>query len=354
MARQAGWSPKDISENALRRRRRYITSTLITMVAGAFLAGVFHTLFLASGRVAQMRHHAGYDAGNQIEVNKHIQAAGEFVDAATRAKDNVSVYNVAAAEGLLPDTDWKSLAEKVSVPAGSFIMGTSRPEADIQDQPQHAVDVKAFRIDKYPVTNAQYALFIAEVAHKAPSSWPRGAIPQGFKLHPVVNVYWQDAMDYCAWSGGSLPTEAQWEKAARGTDGRRWPWGNRMSPKLLNTYNNVGTTSPVFAHMDNVSPYGAIDMAGNVSEWVANDFAPYPGSTAPTSMFIAKQDKEFGTIEHYKAIRGGSWKSDPFSTATYHRNYAMRGDASDFIGFRCVYPANNKMNGKGVAHAQAH
>lgn len=354
MARQIGWDAKKISEGALVRRRRFVSTVLITCVAGAFLGGVFHTLFLAKGRVAQMRHHAGYDASSQSEVTQHIQAAGEFVDTATRMKDNVSVYNVAAAEGLLKDKVWGRLAKKVSVPAGPFLMGTNRPESDTQDRPQHTVYVKAFRIDKYPVTNAQYALFIAEVAHRAPSSWPNGAIPVGYRLHPVVSVYWQDAMDYCTWAGGTLPTESQWEKAARGTDGRRWPWGNRMSPKMLNTYNNVGTTSPVFAHMNNASPYGAVDMAGNVSEWVKNDFVPYPGSTAPTSMFIAKQDKALGIVEHYKAIRGGSWKSDPFSTATYHRNYAMRGDASDFLGFRCAYPANKNANDREVAHAQAH
>jgi iron(II)-dependent oxidoreductase len=126
-----------------------------------------------------------------------------------------------------------------------------------------------------------------------------------------------------------------------------------MSPKLLNTYNTIGSTSSVFAHQTNASPYGAVDMAGNVSEWVINDFTPYPGSSAPTSMFIAKQDKELGTVEHYKAIRGGSWKSDPFSTTTYHRNYAMEGDASDFIGFRCVYPAAGAKT-KETVHAKAH
>jgi formylglycine-generating enzyme required for sulfatase activity len=354
MARQIGWDAQKISEGALIRRRRFISTVLITCVAGAFLAGVFHTLFLAKGRVGQMRVHAGYDAMSQSEVTQHIQAAGEFVDAAHRRTDNVSVYNVEAAASLVKDNIWQQLAQKVSVPAGPFLMGSSLPESDTQDKPEHTATVKAFRIDKFPVTNAQYALFIAEVAHMAPSSWPNGAIPVGYKLHPVVNVYWQDAMDYCTWAGGTLPTEAQWEKAARGTDGRRWPWGNRMSPKMLNTYNSVGSTSSVFAHMNNASPYGAVDMAGNVDEWVENDFVPYPGSSAPTSMFIAKQDKELGTVEHYKAIRGGSWKSDPFSTTTYHRNYAMRGDASDFIGFRCVYPAQASAKEKEIAHAKTH
>jgi gamma-glutamyl hercynylcysteine S-oxide synthase len=357
MARQVGWDFKGIKGAALLRRKRFIASTLITCVAGAFLGGVFHTIFLAKGRVEQMRHHAGYDAQSKSEVTNHIQAAGEFTNEATRLsmKDNVSVYNVAAAQGLLTDKVWERLAKRVNVPAGNFLMGTNRPESDIQDQPQHTVYVKAFRIDKFPVTNAQYALFIAEVAHRAPSSWVNGAIPVGYRVHPVTNVYWQDAVDYCTWAGGSLPTEAQWEKAARGTDGRRWPWGNRMSPTMLNTYNTVGSTSSVFAHTKNASPYGAVDMAGNVAEWTRNDFKPYPGSTAPTSMFIAKARKGVGIVEHYKAIRGGSWMSDPFSTATYHRNYAHRGDATNFIGFRCVYPAKNtNANSREIAHAQTH
>jgi len=342
MAVKAQWDSKKIDPKSRERRRRLWMATLVTCVAGAFLGGVFHTLFLAKGRVGEMQAHSTYDAKAPSEVAKHVQAAGEFIDAATRGQ-NVSIYSVAGAEGLLSDALWKQLGQRVEVPAGPFIMGTDRPESDIQDRPRHTVTTGAYRINKFPVTNAQYALFVAETGHKAPTSWKDGAIPKGFNLHPVTNVDWQDATDYCVWSdkGGALPTEAQWEKAARGTDGRRWPWGDRMSPKMLNTYNNYGRTTSVLKHMDGASPYGAVDMAGNVSEWVKNDFKPYPGSSAPASMFIPKDTEgSYKTLEHYKALRGGSWKSDPFSTATYHRNYAMAGDASDFIGFRCAFPAN--------------
>ncbi|HKJ83258.1 MAG TPA: SUMF1/EgtB/PvdO family nonheme iron enzyme [Mariprofundaceae bacterium] len=341
MTGKPGWdSKRNLSDEARSKRKRLLTATLVTCVAGAFLGGVFHTLFLARGRVAQMQAHSTYDAKKPDEVAKHVQAAGEYLDAITRKQGGVSTYTVASAEALLRDDLWKRLAKKVTVPAGNFIMGTDRPESDIQDRPRHKVYVKAFKIDKYPITNAQYALFVAETGHKAPSSWKQGSIPKGEELRPVTNVFWQDAMDFCTWSdGGTLPTEAQWEKAARGTDARRWPWGNRMTPKLLNTYNNYGRPTSVFTHMKGASPYGAIDMAGNVSEWVKNDFKPYQGSSAPSSMFIPKGDHgAYITSEHYKALRGGSWKSDPFSTTTYHRNYAMAGDSSDFIGFRCAYP----------------
>ncbi len=321
---------------ARKRRRHMLLITLTTCVAGAFLGGAVHTIWLAAGRVDQMRHHSTYDATSSDEVAKHLQAAGEFLDDTTR-NTGVATYTVARAESLLRDDLWQKLAEQVAIPAGSFLMGTSRADSDEQDGPQHTETTAAYSIDKYPVTNAQYAMFVAETAHKAPSHWKGGVIPKGFELHPVVMVTWQDASDYCTWAGKRLPTEAEWEKAARGTDGRRWPWGNRMDPKLLNTYNTRGTTSSVLAHSKGASPYGVIDMAGNVSEWTADDFKPYKGSQAPASMFLVDQSGGgYGAAEHYKPLRGGSWKSDPFSTATYHRSYALYGDASNFIGFRCA------------------
>jgi len=325
----------DRSPIARKRRRHVLLITLTTCIAGAFLGGAIHTIWLAAGRVDQMRHHSTYDATSKAEVAKHLQAAGEFLDDTTR-NTGVATYTVARAESLLRDDLWQQLAEQVAVPAGSFIMGTDRADSDEQDGPKHTAATGAYRIDKFPVTNAQYAMFVAETAHKAPSHWKGGVIPKGFELHPVVMVTWQDASDYCTWAGKRLPSEEEWEKAARGTDGRRWPWGNRMDPKLLNTYNTRGTTSSVLAHMKGASPYGVIDMAGNVSEWTAGDFKPYKGSQAPTSMFLADQSGGYGAAEHYKTLRGGSWKSDPFSTATYHRSYALYGDASNYVGFRCA------------------
>ena len=345
---------KDTSPLARKRRKHLILVTLTACVAGAFLGGAIHTLWLAAGRVDQMRHHATYDANSPNEVSKHVQAAGEFFDATTR-NSGVSIYTIARVESLVKDDVWKRLAGQVSVPSGIFMMGTNRPESDLQDRPRHTSRTNAFSIDKFPVTNAQYAMFTTETAHKVPSYWKNGVIPKGFALHPVVLVTWQDAANYCTWVGKHLPTEAEWEKAARGTDGRRWPWGNHMNPEMLNTYNTRGTTTSVFAHMDGASPYGAVDMAGNVSEWTADDFKPYKGSQAPTSMFLIDQSaSKYGAAEHYKVIRGGSWKSDPFSTSTYHRSYAMYGDASNFIGFRCAIPKSVKKSATEHKYAQHH
>ncbi len=335
---------KDTSPLARKRRRHLLMATLTTCVAGAFLGGAVHTLWLAAGRIDQMQHHSSYDATSPKEVANHVLAAGQFMNATTR-NTGVPTYTLAGSESLLRDKVWQRLAKMVSVPAGPFMMGTNRVQSDEQDGPRHMASTGAFKIDKFPVTNAQYAMFSVETAHKVPSYWKDGVIPKGFKLHPVVLVTWQDASDYCTWHNQRLPTEAEWEKAARGTDGRRWPWGNHMDPSKLNTYNTRGSTTSVFAHMTGASPYGAVDMAGNAAEWTANDFKPYKGSHAPTSMFLVDQgNRASGAAEHYKPLRGGSWKSDPFSTSTYHRSYALYGDASDFIGFRCASSKKNKGN----------
>src|SRR5690606_10204787 len=208
----------------------------------------------------------------------------------------------------------------------------------------------ALPIYKYPVTNAQYARFVAETGHRVPLHWKGGKMPEGRALHPVVMVSWFDAARYAEWAGKRLPTEAEWERAARGSDGWRWPWGDRMDPTRLNTYYQVGSTSDVTVFASGASPEGVMDLAGNVSEWVVDDFLPYPGSDAPVTLFEAKvpsmpqspADRSMGvadfisTEDRYKVLRGGSWKSDPFSTSGYHRNFALPNMASDFFGFRCA------------------
>jgi formylglycine-generating enzyme required for sulfatase activity len=351
------FAPPSPQERA--RRTRFVQATLITCVALLMIGGSLHVVLLGSIRMDEMRDKATY---NLREEQSHLRAAGEDIvlhqrneklKRATAEAQPVAIgYTLEEADALLTKPQWDELDSTVLVPAGAFQMGTDYKLADPQDQPQHAVALPAYRIDKYLVTNAQYARFVAATAHRPPSTWKGGLIPEGKLLDPVTLVSWFDAQAYARWAGKRLPTEAEWEKAARGTDARRWPWGNAMDPKRLNTYYNVGSATKVDAYANGVSPYGVFDMAGNVAEWIDDDFLPYQGTSAAADLFQGKVARALSTEDramklsdqvpvkgHYKVLRGGSWKSDPFSTATYHRSYAWPNYASDFFGFRCAQDA---------------
>ncbi|HTN93742.1 MAG TPA: formylglycine-generating enzyme family protein [Gallionella sp.] len=331
------------------RRKRFLSATVITCIALVVIGGSLHVVRLGSIRMGEMRELATY---NLKEESAHIRAAGEDIaihEQNEERKNRSSGYTVAEAEALLTKEQWQELDSMVLIPAGKFLMGTDSKKADAPSHPQHTVYLKAFLIDKYPVTNAQYARFIAATGHRPPSSWKDGKILKGTLLQPVTMVNWYDAVAYAKWAGKRLPTEAEWEKAARGTDGRRWPWGNEMDPARLNTYYNVGAATSVTTYSNGVSPYGAFDMAGNVDEWVEDDFLPYKGTDAPADVFQGKvarvlnaQDQAMKLSDMvpvnrlYKVLRGGSWKGDPFSTASYHRDYSWPNYASDFYGFRCA------------------
>ncbi len=334
------------------RRKRFLSATVITCIGLVVIGGSLHVVKLGSIRMGEMRALATY---NLKEESARIRAAGEDIAIHERneeLKNQSASYTVAEAEALLTKEQWQELDSTVLIPAGKFLMGTDLKNADAASHPQHVVYLKAYRIDKYLVTNAQYARFIAATGHRPPSDWKNGKLQQGVLLYPVTLVNWYDASSYAKWAGKRLPTEAEWEKAARGTDGRRWPWGNEMDPARLNTYYNVGSATDVTKYSNGVSPYGVFDMAGNVDEWVEDDFLPYKGTDAPADVFQGKvarvlnaQDQAMKLSDmvpvnrQYKVLRGGSWKGDPFSTASYHRDYSWPNYASDFFGFRCASDA---------------
>jgi iron(II)-dependent oxidoreductase len=330
------------------KRRRFLSATIITCIALVVIGGSLHVVKLGSMRMGEMRAMATYDLK---EESSRIRAAGEdiAIHEENEKRKNQMGYSVAEAEALLTKEQWQELDAMVVIPDGKFLMGTNLQSADAASHPQHAVNLHGYRIDRYLVTKAQYARFVAATGHRPPLDWKDGKIPQGELLYPVSMVNWYDAAAYAKWAGKRLPTEAEWEKAARGTDGRRWPWGNEMDPARLNTYYNVGSASNVTAYPNGVSPYGLYDMAGNVDEWVQDDFLPYKGTDAAPDVFQGKvarvldpQDRSLKLSDlvpvkrQYKVLRGGSWKGDPFSTAAYHRDYSWPNYASDFYGFRCA------------------
>jgi len=343
-------TPTPLTKEQRYIRKRYIGATFVTCIVLSLVGGTIHVLELGSNRMHDMRAKAGIDLDNERD---HIRAAGEElfrqVDFEFSGMEHVS-YTVTEADALLSPEEWADVNQMVVIPAGEFLMGTDRKKSNAHNRPQILTYTDGYKIDKYAVTNAQYARFVAATSYRPPLNWKDGTIPEGEETHPVTMVSWSNARDYAEWAGKRLPSEAEWEKAARGEDGRRWPWGDNMDPERLNTYYNVGGTTVYNAYPEGASVYGVMDMAGNVNEWTADDFLAYEGSTAASGLFMArrvaapksglakatKMAEITQTEERYKVLRGGSWKSDPFSTATYHRNYAWPQYASDFFGFRCV------------------
>ena len=331
----ASYRPSALPERERQQRRRLLSMTLLTCLVLALIGGTIHVVMLGKLRLGDMRRMATYDLK---EESARVRAAGE--DLVLQRKHETEgtsgqIYSVVEAQRLVSREQWEDLDRMVAIPAGPFLMGTDLDRADEQDKPSHAVTLPAFYLDKYLVTNAQYARFVASTQRRAPLNWKDGRIPQGELLRPVTMVTWNDAADYCSWDHRRLPQEAEYEKAGRGTDGRRWPWGDQMDPKRLNTYYNVGSSSDVTAYPSGASIYGAYDLSGNVAEWTVDDLRPYEGSKAPQNL-PSGAAAQFGS---YKVLRGGSWKGDPFSTSLYHRNFDLPNHATDFYGFRCASSA---------------
>jgi len=243
----------------------------------------------------------------------------------------------------------KDSSVMVYVPAGEFLMGSEGdPDADDDEQPQHTVYLDAFWIDRTEVTNAQYRRCVESGTCRAPTTcnWGEPTYSDPSKRdHPVVCVSWQGAEDYCAWAGKSLPTEAQWEKAARGTDGRIHPWGNEFDCHRANLDDETEiddyvvpggegcdgfpSTAPVGSFPDGASPYGALDMAGNVWEWVADW---YDGSYYGRS---PKRNPTGPDSGEFRALRGGSWTYTRFGARCATRRGGYPVSRNELHGFRC-------------------
>jgi formylglycine-generating enzyme required for sulfatase activity len=233
--------------------------------------------------------------------------------------------------------------EFVCIPAGEFWMGSDKKKdsgAYKDELPQHRVELSEYWMAKTPVTNAQYQSFVQASGHKAPQHW-RSGIPQGKESHPVVYVSWEDAAAFCRWvsqvSGQKIlmPSEAQWEKAARGTDGRIYPWGNAApDANRCNFEMNVKDTTPVGkCSPQGDSPYGCVDMAGNVWEWCADWFDGKEYSRRAKSQSRDPQGLASG---EYRVLRGGSWNYSGYSLRAASRDWAGPSARNNYIGFRCA------------------
>jgi formylglycine-generating enzyme required for sulfatase activity len=221
-------------------------------------------------------------------------------------------------------------AEMVLVPAGEFLMGSNDGAYD--EKPPHRVYLDAFSIDKYETTNALYKRFMDATGRPAPSYWSDGNFNGASQ--PVVGVSWGDADAYCRWAGKRLPTEAEWEKVARGTDGRKYPWGEQWDATRANAENRLGKTVPVGSHASGASPYGAQDMAGNAWEWVADWYGSTYYRNSPERN---PEGPDSGTS---RVLRGGSWLNYPRSLRSAFRLYFTPDFRSHYLGFRCARGAS--------------
>jgi formylglycine-generating enzyme required for sulfatase activity len=228
----------------------------------------------------------------------------------------------------------------VLIAGGTLIMGCD--EGSAKHQPEHTAHVEAFYIDRFPVTNQEYKRFIDDTEHPVPFyevswcdtqgyNWNPDArtFPEGKADHPVVLVTWQDALAYARWAGKRLPSEAEWEKTVRGTEGRLWPWGNKTGAARSNTSEaGRGETTPVQQYVpDGDSPEGVADLIGNVWEWTSSLFRAYP--------YDADDGREALDANGWRVLRGGSWINDLYSARGYTR---LDGDFILFnnVGFRCA------------------
>ena len=295
----------------------------------------------------------GRDTGGSAEVGMTIipadlpeVSAEKAVKSRVPTQDIIQLKQQRRSPEAPPYKNPKDGYEMILIPRGVAIFGTGaddpyfKESSTDREKPQFKADIPEFYIGIYCVTNEQYFKFVRETGHRPPEQatwgtpvWQNGKFPEEKANHPVVCVSWDDAKAYCDWAGLSLPTELQWEKAARGFDGRIYPWGNEWNEKKCRNYNNkgLGTTCAVDDYPEGTSIFGVFNMSGNVWEWVkdwyeSNVYERY-----------ARNNLTLPNTGQFKLLRGGSWHGDrpvPFRCAA--RLPKNPGDRANVVGFRCV------------------
>ncbi len=244
--------------------------------------------------------------------------------------------------------------DMVYIPPGHFIFGTDQTDEAAEalslgipkpwyadEKPEQKVFLKGFYIDRYEVTYRRYKIYVDDVGAIPPPNWKDGGFPPGRDDYPIVWVNWYDAANFCQWAGKKLPTEKQWERAARGTEGLRYPWGNTFRLEYANLSPRAGsqnTLQPVGTHPRGRSPEGVHDLIGNVWEWVEDDYAPYQGGTY-TSEYYGQGLK---VIRGQSAMDIGHFPGELYPRAlrkfarSGYRQFAYPDEPAQDIGFRCV------------------
>jgi formylglycine-generating enzyme required for sulfatase activity len=261
--------------------------------------------------------------------------------------------------------------DTVLVQGGTFGMGTSEPMvAELRslygvrfpgsfetEIPLHSVTIGSFRMDRYEITNARFVTFVAAHPEWGPgrrpadlhngqylAHWNSGSYPEGKGDHPIVYVTWHAAQAFCRWAGGRLPTEAEWEYAARGGDEREFPWGDGDPSPARANYSAGGLAGTVPVGSYPANSLGLHDMAGNVWEWVMDEWEPAYSGEARTDPIVGGPvpDEAIDEVRGRRVIRGGSYGGAVVNLRTRWRDSHEVTNATDFVGFRCAYPGNRR------------
>jgi len=238
----------------------------------------------------------------------------------------------------------KDGAPMILIPGGSFTMGGDQDEDD--EKPAHRVYLNVFYMDKHEVTTSRYAKFLQATGREKPFKWNEADLPRDGD-RPVVGVSWEDAHAYCRWAGKRLPTEAEWEKAARGTDRRRYPWGNEDPTANHGNFDRgfkwkgYPTLSVVGSFESGKSSFGVYDLSGNVSEWTADWYASRYYRASPVlnpggPSLPEKADPFSLDFSRRKVVRGASWVSGPKGMRSTIRAGSGPQSQHGDVGFRCA------------------
>ncbi len=277
----------------------------------AFGEARWQDAILLAGRITE--ESPGYRDVNKLRTQAQEAQRREAETVAKAAAEAVAAEAVAAAANKKAKKEkerqsiWQQIGiDMIKIPAGDFLYGDDNKKMYLGD----------YHLAKTAVTNAQYKVFVEATGHRQPSHWKGGDIPKGKENHPVVEVSWGDAQAFCHWTGLRLPTEQEWEKGARGTDGRAYPWGNQdPNASLCNFDRNIGDTTPVNRYSGGASPYGLLDMAGNVWDWC---------------------EDWYDSNKKYRVLRGGSWGNARNHVRSALRPRSTPDDRVSLIGFRCA------------------
>ncbi|UVT16135.1 MAG: SUMF1/EgtB/PvdO family nonheme iron enzyme [Nitrospira sp.] len=291
---------------------------------------------IASGKISPERMKQAEDAldsANELGLTTDQQALYLQLQAKLPRQRSVAVSNRLTLGGSPGGVGWTDIQDMpmILVPAGEFTMGSLMGD---DEKPVRRIYLNAFYMDKYEVTVGQYARYLEVTDMEEPPDWSIMNQPQ-HQRRPVVNVNWEDAVKYCKWAGKRLPTEAEWEKAARGTDGRIYPWGNEAPSRLHANYGRKERDDhmalvPVGSFEEGKSMYGIYDMAGNAWEWVFDwyDHDYYKNGPRKNPIGPAKGDG--------KVVRGGSWLYVAEFLRSAHRFSAQPTNRYFGYGFRCA------------------